>query len=121
MMRSSPLLLLFKRDYKMRKEKKIELTYDEKNDLSQRLYPITVYIMLTAAVRQLTDTVIRKELIKELDISEGLLSTYEKLHTSNPRRLKITPTNRTALNRYFTQHLQRHVDIAPSLELFSNA
>jgi hypothetical protein len=105
----------------MKKVKIVELTYEEKNDLSKRLYPITTHILLTAAVRQVTDTIIRKELVQILDISEGLLSTYEKVHISNPRRLRITPTNRTALNRYFTQHLQRKVDIAPSLELFSNA
>lgn len=102
----------------MKKVKIVELSYEEKNDLSKRLYPITTHILLTAAVRQVTDTVIRKEIIKLLDISEGLLSTYEKVHISNPRRLRITPTNRTALNNYFSQHLQRNIDIAPRLELF---
>jgi hypothetical protein len=117
----APCSSFFKRETEMKKVKIVELTYEEKNDLSKRLYPITTHILLTAAVRQVTDTMIRKELVEILNISEGLLSTYEKVHISNPRRLRITPTNRTALNRYFTQHLQRNVDIAPSLELFSNA
>lgn len=105
---------------KLRKLKSV-LSYDDKNDLSQRIFTITTHILITAAHRQVTDTVIRKEICVALDIGEAMLSTLEKLHKSNPRRLRLTPTNRTALNRYFSKQLNRAVDVAPELELHLEA
>ena len=97
----------------MKRLKKLDLTWDEKNDLSNRMFSITTHILLAAACRQVTDVVIRREICIELSIGEAMLSTLEKLHKSNPRGLRLTASNRHALNRYFSRQLQQKVDVAP--------